>query len=70
MLLEGLGVVGETSLWRGRDLNPQPTAYESVALPIELPRHYFPCRVYHLEGLDSIYNDIKRKSTVILPVLF
>ena len=24
--------------WRGRDLNPQPTAYESVALPIELPR--------------------------------
>jgi|GEM_PF-5220067 hypothetical protein len=70
MLLEGVGVVGETSLWRGRDLNPQPTAYESVALPIELPRHYFAFRVYHLDGLDSIYNDIKRKSTVILSVLF
>ena len=28
-------------LWRGWDLNPQPTAYESVALPIELPRHRF-----------------------------
>lgn len=46
MLLEGVGVVGETSLWRGRDLNPQPTAYESVALPIELPRHWLSLSEY------------------------
>ena len=26
------------SKWRGWDLNPQPTAYESAAPPIELPR--------------------------------
>jgi hypothetical protein len=25
-------------LWRGTDLNRQPMAYESTALPIELPR--------------------------------
>ena len=27
--------------WRGRDLNPRHKAYESSALPTELPRQYF-----------------------------
>ena len=31
---------GENDWWRGWDSNPRPEAYESSALPTELPRHY------------------------------
>ena len=33
-------VANTNKRWREWDLNPRPRAYESPALPAELPRHY------------------------------
>lgn len=40
-------------LWREWDLNPRPAAYESVALPTELPR-LSRVKFYYNQGLVSI----------------
>ena len=57
---------GKSSLWRGTDLNRQPMAYESIALPIELPR--LADKVYysdtHLSTFGLFFNNCGFKQIV------
>ena len=45
---------------RREDLNPQPTDYKSVALPIELPRQYYRLISLREISLKDIFTIMKK----------